>query len=106
MKRLAWFGIVFMICMGLTGCTVLNAWLVKADIKDIKGVYPPASGEAGRGDAIFSRYFLYTTEKARPIIESIPHMKVIVDNDNRTKSAIIGTEKFKLNQSVDGGSKK
>lgn len=92
MKR--FLGVVFLLvfCVMLSGCTVLNSWIIKGDIKDIKGTYPPANGEAGRADAMFLRYFLFTTEKAKPIIEAIPRLKVTVDNDNKTKSAFMGTE--------------
>ena len=78
MRKIIGLVLCLLMCMGLTSCTVLNAWIVKGDVKDVKGAYPPGSGEAGRGDVIFSRYFLWTTEKAKPLIESIPNMKVSV----------------------------
>lgn len=83
--------LIIAVCMSLSGCTLLHSWIVKGDIKDLKGAYPPGSGEAGRADAMWLRTFLLTSEKAKPIIEAI-QIKVTVDNDNRTKGASIGTE--------------
>jgi hypothetical protein len=91
MRKCASLVLVLFVCAALSGCTILHSWIVKGDLKDLKGAYTPGSGEAGRADAMWLRAFLFTTEKSKPIIEAI-NLRVTVDNDNKTKGASIGTE--------------
>ena len=89
--RILFIGII---CLGLSGCTFLNAWVIKGDVKDVKGQYQiVTTGEAGRGDIIFGRTLLITTQKInKDFVDSLPNVKVTVDNDNKTKAALIGKD--------------
>lgn len=89
MKQIA---ILFLVLF-CSGCTMMNIWVIKGDGKDLKGAYQVANAEASRIDAVFTRTLLLTTQKVnKEFLESLPKVKVTVDNDNKTKSIIIGKE--------------
>lgn len=93
MKKVLLCSIFLILCIGLTGCTLFNAWLIKGDGKNLKGGYEMASGEAGKVDVIFGRSLLITTQKVnKEFMQSLPAVKVVVDTDNKTKSVVIGKQ--------------
>lgn len=77
----------------LSGCMVFNCWVIKGDGKDVTGGYKLATGEARRIDAIGLRYLLITDQKIdKKFLEEMPIIKIIVDNDNKTKTVEVGPE--------------
>lgn len=96
MKQFLWLIFLLTVCVLLSGCTILNGWIIKGDIKDVKGNYGLNAGEAGRGDAIFGRYLLITDQKVnKGFIESLPIIKVSVSDDNKVKSVFMGRDEIK-----------
>jgi len=100
MKRLAWFGIVFMICMGLTSCAYRAVNGVRIQGKNV--------------DASFSQLTQSFHFKGEQVQATLIRQSTLAgDKTAQKKPEIYGLpnlkEKqlyFELNQSVDGGSKK
>ena len=79
MKRLL---VGLLILPFLSGCTFLNAWVIKGDGKDMSGSYAITSGKADRLDVLGFRYLLITTEKVTTeFLQNLPTIKIIVDKD-------------------------
>ena len=84
--------LVFLVPL-LSGCLILNAWVLKGDGKNLGGGYGPATGEAKRADIIGLRYLCITDQRiTTSFLENLPVIRITVDNDNKTKSIEIGPE--------------
>lgn len=90
---------IFLICLlilltpFLSGCVIFSSWVLKGDGKNLAGGYGIVTGEARRADIIGLRYLLITTQKVdKKLLEKLPLVRIVVDNDNKAKDVQIGPE--------------
>ena len=76
----------------LAGCMFLRISTIKADGKDMGGIYGVISGQAKRMDLIGIGYTVLTTEKlTKDLLRNLPVVVIKVDSDNKIKEVKIET---------------
>ena len=87
------FRLVLVCCLIplLTGCMLLNCWIIKGDGKGLGGSYQMISGKADNMDVIGMRYLLLTDQKMdKKTFESLLAAKITVGDDNKIKTVSFG----------------